>query len=142
MRNKGLTYADDYSANYEERSLVDKGWVEQYVNSSVASALPTPRTDNRELTPAASSGNDSHDTGLTLAANPKGLVIVALTGNIRPVARNDAERAGSEFYFADPAAPSVAKSFSNLAAGDKLMFNATVGGYDLEANDRLDIIYI
>lgn len=106
--------------------------------------MPVPRDNHRNLSPIPSNGTNGHDTGITLSAKPRGLIIVALTGNIRPVATQDSERASSEFYFAAPSTPGTAKRFSELAAGDKLMFNYNGGPveYDLEADDNIDIYFI
>lgn len=56
INTKGMIYAADYSANYTDRSLVDKGYVDGLVgNGSIYEASGT-LTGNRTVT-----GNSSHD---------------------------------------------------------------------------------
>ena len=122
--------------NLQWNSLVPKLWVEEYIDS----VLSAPKADNRSQTPTPSTGTDGHDTDIALASAPKGFLLVSIDGVGRRVARSEAERASSEFYFASPSAIGTARAWTDIQAGDKLMFNPTVAGYDLDADDLIDII--
>ena len=119
------------------RSLVGAGRGIAYNALTGTVAVAAPQTGNRHQTSTATIGNEAA-TGITLAAAPKGLIILAVNGKIESI--GDGVKTQRAYFSADGG--TTAKMLSSLAAGDTLYWNGTVAGYDLDANDTVDIYYI
>lgn len=96
-------------------------------------------TSNKDTAPSATSGDDA-DTGLTIAATPAldSFVTVVINGVQYSVGDGVDTKCS---YFADPGAPTTPKAIAAIAASDKLIWNGTTCGFDLETTDRVSLFY-
>jgi hypothetical protein len=147
VEGAAVEYAVDYKDSYTDRSLVDKGYVNSYLNVPSDSAIErdtdgsinvrSPKSNQMDLSP-----NDVTDgigdTGLTITSKPKGILFILLNGMM--VLVGDADKNIGFFFSADEGV--TAKSFSEIAANDKLFFNANAFGYGLSTDDRISIVTI
>lgn len=129
---RGIEYSADYSSSFTDRSLVDKGYVDTQLNAAVS----TPNTLDRNLNPSATTGNGAN-SGVSISRAPKGLVVVAINGIM--VSLGNGSTTTTCYFSADGTTPRL---FNEIVAGDTLYFNGIVAGYDLDTDDRIDIIYL
>ena len=90
------------------------------------------------LTPSASNGNYSA-TGITMEYTPyrDGSINVVVNG----VSVNEGDGVKTaEVYFSNDGGI-TAKMIANIEAGDELYWNATIAGFELTAEDSIDIEY-
>ena len=101
--------------------------------------IPTMTVDDKGLTPAATSG-DNETTSLALTNTPfnGGAVIVLVNGWKARLGDGVLTR---DCYFSADGGTS-AKAFSALVATDVLYWNGVIAGFDLEASDRVDLLYL
>lgn len=119
-----------------------EGVATSFARSDHVHDSPAPTTDDKNLTPAATTG-DAQDTTLDITNTP------ALDGdvgifvnNLGPynLANGDGERATADCYFSDDGG-TTAKTKANIAAGDSLYWNGVQAGFDLDTIDRFDFVY-
>jgi len=93
--------------------------------------------DDHELTPAASSGADNFDTTLAITNTPVGMVRVSVNGVHYTLGDGVKTK---DFWFTGDSG-TTARAISAIVATDELYFNAATVGFDLDANDVIDILY-
>lgn len=130
-----LEFSPDFT-NAPPETLITKLYVDRKI-IEYSFSIAAPRTDNRNQNPLATTGNEA-ETGITLVAAPKGLVILVINGKIESIGNGTKT---SHAYFSANGG-TTAKTFAALAAGDGLYWNGTVAGYDLDTNDVIDLYYI
>jgi len=89
------------------------------------------------LTPAASSGADNFDTTLAISNTPVGMVRVSVNGVHYTLGDGVKTK---DFWFTGDSG-TTARAISAIVATDELYFNAAIVGFDLDANDVIDILY-
>lgn len=92
----------------------------------------------RDLTPNATSGNYSA-TGITLDYTPFSDSAVDILVNGVGVSEGNGVRTSDAYFSNDGGA--TAKLIANIEAGDELYWNGDIAGFDLTADDVIDIIY-
>lgn len=100
-------------------------------------ALGTPRTTDRNVTPAITSG-DEQTTTIAIVDDPKGFIDVKVNGNSVSIGNGSKTKF---CYFSDDGG-STAKTFATILSGDILYWNGVVADYDLAATDEITILYI
>lgn len=100
----------------------------------------SPTADDKNQTPAASSGSDGFDTTLTTSNLPVGYVGVSVNGVSQHVAASDAERTTADCYFSSDGG-ATAETQGSITSGSTLYWNPTVAGFDLTVSQRVDFIY-
>lgn len=93
----------------------------------------------RDLTPLASNGNYS-STGITIDYTPFSDSAVDVLVNGLGLSEADGDRNEAAVYFSNDGG-ATAKSIANIEAGDELYWNGGIAGFDLTADDVIDIIY-
>jgi hypothetical protein len=98
-----------------------------------------PTSQDKDLTPAATSGNFS-TTGITISATPQGerYVTVILNGISYKLA--DGSIVGGDCYFSNDGGSS-ARAISAIEAGDTLYWNGVLTGFNLSISDTIDLDY-
>lgn len=97
----------------------------------------TPVTADLDLTASVTSSDGDAAYSGSLTSDPNGRVLVFINGIQETV--GDAVKT-KVFYFSSDAG-TTARAFSTIASGDTLHFNGSVAGFELDASDRLDLIY-
>jgi hypothetical protein len=108
-----------------------------------------PSTSNKKIAAVVTSGNGSAATAsgdaLTQTPAGDGWVSVTVNGISVTVAASESDRATSACYFSRAAAPysngAQAVSTADLAVGDRLYWNGTFVGFELDTADTIDINY-
>lgn len=98
---------------------------------------PSVLTKENKDMPAESTGSDGDlacDTGVAITPSDHGYIIVSINGNI--VSVGDGVKT-KDCYFSNDAG-ATARAIQDIVAGDKLYWNGTIAGYELDANDRID----
>ena len=101
---------------------------------------PLPSNSNKFQNPAASAGADFFYTGLTIAATPAldSYVLVDVNGSYEEVGNGVKTKI---FYYSSDLGV-TAKTWANIAAADRLYFNAAIAGYDTSATDLVSQHYL
>lgn len=126
-------YQTDLSASYNDRSFVDKGYVDQLV----AGQLTTPRTVDIELTPNTTTG-DGSSTGIALSRSPKAYIFILINGNKAPLGNGVKTK---QCYFSGDGG-TTARAYADIVAGDILYWNGVIANFELAADDVIDLLYI
>lgn len=97
----------------------------------------TPTTQDKDLSPLATMGNDS-PTGIFITDTPQsGSYVTVFIG---PMAADVGDGVlTKDCYFG--AVAGVAKTFSTVVAGDQLFWNGLIAGYNLAPTDNVDLSY-
>ena len=93
----------------------------------------------RDLSPLATNGNYS-STGITIDYTPFSDSAVDVLVNGLGLSEADGDRNEAAVYFSNDGG-ATAKSIANIEAGDELYWNGGIAGFDLTADDVIDIIY-
>jgi len=102
---------------------------------------------NGQLTAARLSGGDQFETasattadgdssGVSIAATPEGMVQVFVNGIMVEL---KGDKTGECYFSADGG--TTARTISNIAQNDILYWNGSVAGYQLEATDKITLVY-
>ena len=91
------------------------------------------------MTPAVTSGNNS-DTSLSISGTPAndGYVGVSVNGVWYTVGDNVTTQ---DCYFSTDGTAGGVVAISAIQVGDKLVWNGTISGFNLDANDRVSFYY-
>lgn len=95
-------------------------------------------TQNKNMVPAVTSGNGS-PTGLTVAATPVPGSYVAVIVNHAYYVVGDGVTT-TDCYFSDNGG-ATAKALNAIVAGDELIWNGVIAGFDLAITDPVDFLY-
>lgn len=93
----------------------------------------------RDLTPLATSG-DYSSTGITIDYTPFSDSAVDVLVNGLGLSEADGDRDAAAVYFSNDGGL-TAKSIANIEAGDTLYWNGDIAGFELTADDVIDIMY-
>ena len=93
----------------------------------------------RDLVPTPTSGNYS-STGITIEFTPFSDSAVDVLVNGLGVSEANGDRDAAEAYFSGDGGV-TARAIADITAGDVLYWNGDLAGYDLTADDAIDIIY-
>lgn len=93
----------------------------------------------RDLTPLATSG-DYSSTGITIDYTPFSDSAVDVLVNGLGLSEADGNRDEAAVYFSNDGGL-TAKSIANIEAGDTLYWNGDIAGFELTADDVIDIMY-
>lgn len=91
-----------------------------------------------DLTPLASNGNES-PTGITLEYTPFNDSSVQVFINGIAVTESYGDKTGDVYFSNDGGV--TARAVADLEAGDELIWNANVAGYEIGSSDRFDIVF-
>ena len=93
----------------------------------------------RDLTPLATNGNYS-STGITIDYTPFSDSAVDVLVNGLGLSEADGDRDEAAVYFSNDGGL-TAKTIANIEAGDTLYWNGDIAGFELTADDVIDIMY-
>ena len=93
----------------------------------------------RDLTPSITSGNYS-TTGITIQYTPFSDSAVDVIVNGLGLSEADGNRDAAAVYFSNDGG-ATARTIANIEAGDTLYWNGVIAGFDLSADDMVDIVY-
>lgn len=93
----------------------------------------------RDLTPLATNGNYS-STGITITYTPFSDSAVDVLVNGLGLSEADGNRDEAAVYFSNDGGL-TAKTIANIEAGDVLYWNSDIAGFELTADDVIDIVY-
>lgn len=115
-----------------------EGAATSFARSDHVHRAPKPTTGDKDLTPSATSGDES-TSGLTIAAEPAldGYVGVSINGAFYTV--GDGSKLKDCYFSVDGG--TTARAISAIAAGDTLYWNGLVAGFDLANTDRVSFHY-
>lgn len=109
--------------------------IDNAIGAIVGGAL---NSSDKKLTPAATAGDDS-DTGIDITATPDGWVGVFVNG-VGPYELGDGVTT-KDAYFSTDGTPGNVVSIANIASGHSLVWNGAIAGFELDGNDRIDLVY-
>ena len=90
--------------------------------------------------PLGITSGTAEDTGITIAKTPTpGSAVMVLVNGARTKVRNGSSDSASPFFFGPDA--TTIRTLSTIQAQDKLYFNHTSAGYDLETDDIISLVY-
>ena len=98
-----------------------------------------PTSADKDLTPAICIGN-FRQTALFISGTPFNNSYVRVDINSLSVVLGDGVKT-KDCYFSDDAGVN-AKSIANIVAGDQLIWNSIIAGFNLDANDRINLYYV
>ena len=106
--------------------------------SLVSGSVPTK--DDKDLVPLSTSG-DGSPTGLTITTNPTGAApYVGMSANGVEYTVGDGVKTTDAYFSADGG--TTAKVFGAILAGDELIWNAVIAGFDLlNSRDSINFDY-
>jgi len=121
----------------------------QALSSNTAQVLPwrpslgsSPVAQGQEFTqqevPTATSGNESA-TGITLDFTPFADGSVQVFVNSVAVTESYGDRTGDVYFSNDGG--TTARNVADIEAGDEIIWNGTIAGYDLTTSDEVEIVY-
>jgi hypothetical protein len=93
----------------------------------------------RDLTPLATNGNYSA-TGITIDYTPFSDSAVDVLVNGLGLSEADGDRDAAAVYFSNDGGL-TAKTIANIESGDELYWNGDIAGFELTADDLIDIMY-
>jgi hypothetical protein len=93
----------------------------------------------RDLTPTTTSGNYS-STGITIEFTPFSDSAVDVLVNGLGLSEANGNRDSAAVYFSNDGG-ATARTIANIEAGDTLYWNGVIAGFDLSADDMVDIVY-
>jgi hypothetical protein len=128
IRNTGLTLWKKNSSSAGTWQRVDGGGGAGGVLSN----------QNRFMAALATTSDGQLATSTTLAITTSSWVIVIVNGSECHV--GDGTSVGVECYFTD-STDTIIRSFGGLHVGDRLHWNGTIAGFQLETTDIIDVIY-
>lgn len=82
-------------------------------------------------------GDLACDTGVAVTPSDHGYIIVSVNGNIVVVGDNDKTK---DCYFSGDGGTN-ARAIQDIVASDKLYWNGSIAGYELDTDDRIDFNY-
>jgi len=94
-----------------------------------------PVITDKNQTPLASAGNES-PTGITITSTPVGYVEVSVNGAQQNL---EGGKSGDCYFSADGG--TTAKTLSTIAAGDQLIWNGVIAGFELLVSFKVDLNY-
>ncbi len=109
-----------------------------FIWSPSSAVVGTPLYTQRNVTPAATTGNGS-STGITLTFTPDPDINVSVYLNGQLMFLGNGVTNSVDCYFGT--SPIAAVAIASLVATNTLYWNGTYIGYDLDTNDRIDILY-
>ena len=95
-----------------------------------------PAFTNKDETPTVTTGDES-TTGVTLAVAPRGFIGVYINGVLANLGDNVKTK---DCYFSNDGG-TTARAFVDVAAGDELIWNGVISGFELATSDRVDLLY-
>ncbi len=106
--------------------------------SSLQLAVPT--TSDKELTVTATTSGDNSDTGIQVTTTPvnDGYIGVSVNGVWYIVGDNDTSK---DCYFSSTGAAAGVRAIADIVAGDKLVWNGTTAGFELDSSDNVAFYY-
>ena len=121
----------------------------QALSSNTAQVLPwrpslgaTPVAQGQEYTqqgtPTATSGNES-TTGITLDFTPFSDGSVQVFINSVAVTESYGDKTGDVYFSNDGG--TTARALADIQAGDELIWNGVIAGYDLTTSDAIELVY-
>ena len=136
-----LTFEMVSSGSIATQSLFGIGNVITYETDSqgiLLEDIPIWTKEDEEKTSSITSGNYSR-TGIILTSkpHPSGTIVVDVNGLRASV--GDAVRTKECYFSRDTGTTALA--LNTLAIGDELIWNGIIAGYELDATDKIDILY-
>ena len=98
-------------------------------------------TADKAANPSAPTAGNDVDSTITIAATPVGDRYIQVFVNGLKVEVGDALKTKDCFFSVTASTPFTARALSAIVAGDKLIWNGVVAGYDLETDDAIDLDY-
>ncbi len=100
--------------------------------------IPIWTKEDEEKTSSVTDGNYAQ-TGIVLTSkpHPSGTIVVDVNGLRASI--GDAVKTKECYFSRDTGTTALA--LNTLAIGDQLIWNGTIAGYDLDATDKIDILY-
>jgi hypothetical protein len=114
------------------------GSANTFVRSDHVHASPKPATGNKNMTASVTSSDGNQATATTVAASNAlgGYMGVKVNGILQLV--GNGAKASVDCYFSGDSGTN-ARSFADVVVGDTLHWNGSVAGFELDANDKIDI---
>lgn len=136
LSEKGLVYAEDYSGNFTEESLVTKRYVDDSLTGGGPSA--TPRNKNLQAFNTTTAGEQ---LCIAIQDSPFNMTYLQVFINGIKVSVALQGAPDRDVYFADPGSLNVVKLINQITAGDVLVRGNTLG-FDTDSSDIIDIDYL
>ena len=106
--------------------------------ASSSGALTAARLSSNDQFEAASATSSDGDTaGVTIAATPEGMVMIFVNGMQQELGQGVKTK---DCYFSADGG-TTARAVSAIASGDTLYWNGSIAGYQLEATDKISMVY-
>jgi len=107
--------------------------------------INTPTQSNKSQTPAVTTGDNS-TTSLTMVEDPSnfsyvGVQINGVSYSVETTSALDGAAGGKDCYFTDTPGGNTSIAMNSITVGSTLMWNGGNVGFELDANDRVDILY-
>jgi hypothetical protein len=97
-------------------------------------------TVNDKSSPSAATSGNDQPTGVTITATPTNDGWVGVYVNVSgPFELGDADKT-KDCYFS-PDGGTTVRSIGSIVAGDELIWNGSIAGFDLDTSDEISLIY-
>lgn len=93
-------------------------------------------TDTNQFEAASATTNNGDSSGISIDSTPDGMAQVFVNGVMVEL---KGDKTGSCYFSADGG--STARTIANIVANDVLYWNGSVAGYQLEATDKITLVY-
>jgi hypothetical protein len=136
-----VTFEEISTGSAVNRSIFQVGDVITYETDQqglILDDVPKFTKEDEGKTSSVTSGNGAR-TGITLTSAPHENGNVTINVNGLQSSLGDAVKT-KECYFSRDSG-TTALTISSLTVGDELIWNGTVAGYELDATDKIDVIY-
>ena len=136
-----VTFEEISTGSAVSRSIFQVGDVITYETDQqglILDDVPKFTKEDEDKTSSVTSGN-SAQTAITLTSAPHENGTVTVNVNGLHASLGDAVKTKECYFSRDTGTTALA--ISALTAGDQLIWNGTIAGYDLDATDKIDIIY-
>lgn len=106
------------------------------VSSSNGQLTAARLTDTNQFETASATTSNGDSSGISIDSDPDGMVQVFVNGIMVQL---KGDKTGDCYFSADGG--STARTISNIVANDVLYWNGTIAGYELEATDKITLVY-
>ena len=136
-----VSYEEISSGSGVSRSIFQVGDLITYETDQqglILDDVPKFTKEDEGKTSSVTSGNGAR-TGITLTSAPHKNGNVTINVNGLQSSLGDAVKTKDCYFSRDSGTTALA--LNSLAIGDEIIWNGTIAGYDLDATDKIDIIY-
>ena len=106
--------------------------------ASSSGALSAARlSSNDQFSAASVTTADGNTTGVTIGATPEGMVMIFVNGMQQELGQGVKTK---DCYFSADGG-TTARAIDAIASGDTLYWNGSIAGYQLEATDKISMVY-